>query len=443
MKTNLRNVITLIFLALLSTGAIAQKGVEDGSKFGHGEDSVNCRKNESLYRSYYDQNNYQMAIPFWRQNMQDCPLSSVNLYIRGEKMYKDLYIESKNEAYIDTVFQILDQKSKYFGHAAVNEARKATDLWDLNSDSPAFLKRSFDILNDVFNSAGTIVDPDAMVIFMAVNAKLFSMGELTNDVVINSYATLSKLIEARLARTPDDSRAAGVKSNLDIIFKTSGAATCEGLIPLFTPKVAANPKDGALLKQVITLLYDAGCTDQDLYFRSVEKLYALEKNSNSAYQLAEMYFQRGNMESAEKHYIEAAGMESDNLKKSSYYTKLATLKLEAKDFPKVREYARSAIAANSGNGAAYLLIGKAYGATKLGNDDFDNRAVYWIAVDYFLKAKNTDPALTDLANESISAYSKLFPSKEDCFFRGIIEEGATYSVGGWIGESTTIRFKRE
>ena len=104
MKTNLSKAITLVILVLLSAGAYAQKGVEDGSKFGHGEDSINCRKNESLYRSYYDQNNYQMAIPFWRMNFNECPLSSINLYIRGEKMYKDLYVETKDEAYIDTVF---------------------------------------------------------------------------------------------------------------------------------------------------------------------------------------------------------------------------------------------------------------------------------------------------------------------------------------------------
>ena len=93
-----------------------------------------------------------------------------------------------------------------------------------------------------------------MIIFMAVNAKLFTMGQLTNEVVINNYALLSGLIDSRLAKMPNDTRIGTVKTNVDLIFKSSGAATCEGLIPLFTPKIAANPKDGALLKKVITLL---------------------------------------------------------------------------------------------------------------------------------------------------------------------------------------------
>ena len=77
-----------------------------------------------------------------------------------------------------------------------------------------------------------------------------------------------------------------------------------------------------------------------------------------------MYYQRGNSAAAEKHYIEAAGMEEDNLKKA-YYTKLASIKLDGKDYPKAREYARSALAVNSSNGMSYLIIGNAYAHQRL------------------------------------------------------------------------------
>ena len=42
----------IALFALTSTVAMAQKGVEDGSRFGHGQDSIDCLNNLSLYGEY-------------------------------------------------------------------------------------------------------------------------------------------------------------------------------------------------------------------------------------------------------------------------------------------------------------------------------------------------------------------------------------------------------
>ena len=67
MKARLHKTITVIFLSFLVLPLFGQKGIEDGSKYGHGEDSANCRRNLSLYKTYYDQQNYDMALNFWRK----------------------------------------------------------------------------------------------------------------------------------------------------------------------------------------------------------------------------------------------------------------------------------------------------------------------------------------------------------------------------------------
>ena len=67
------------------------------------------------------------------------------------------------------------------------------------------------------------------------------------------------------------------------------------------------------------------------------------------------------------------------------------------------------------------------------------KAIYWLAVDYLNKAKSIDPSVADKANSKIASYKKYFPTKEDCFFKGI-KEGQTVEVGCWIGESTKARF---
>jgi beta-galactosidase GanA len=64
-------------------------------------------------------------------------------------------------------------------------------------------------------------------------------------------------------------------------------------------------------------------------------------------------------------------------------------------------------------------------------------------VDYLTRAKNTDPSLKDQVDERIAIYSRLFPTKEEAFFRSIVDEGASYHVGGWVNENTTVRFRKE
>ena len=55
-----------------------------------------------------------------------------------------------------------------------------------------------------------------------------------------------------------------------------------------------------------------------------------------------------------------------------------------------------------------------------------------------IKARNVDPSVTENANKQITNYSKYFPGKEDAFFLGL-NNGDSYTVGCWIGETTAIR----
>ncbi|MCK4992131.1 MAG: hypothetical protein KAS29_16655, partial [Bacteroidales bacterium] len=84
MKTKALKPILLATLSLLFVlPAISQKGIEDGSKYGKGQDSINCIKNLSLYREFFKHNNYKDAINPWRQVFGECPLSSERMYVEG------------------------------------------------------------------------------------------------------------------------------------------------------------------------------------------------------------------------------------------------------------------------------------------------------------------------------------------------------------------------
>jgi tetratricopeptide (TPR) repeat protein len=120
-----------------------------------------------------------------------------------------------------------------------------------------------------------------------------------------------------------------------------------------------------------------------------------------------------------------------------------------KKYSEARKYALASISTlsglgiNKGQGRCYIIIGMCYAATQLYPQDAKgrilNKTVYWVAVDKFVKAKQIDPSVEAQATEFINSYSRFYPTKEERFDLPNEFSGNTYYVGGWIGETTTIR----
>ncbi len=385
MKARLPKAIIVIFLSFFVLPLFGQKGIEDGSKYGHGEDSANCRRNLSLYKTYYDQQNFDMALCFWRKAFYECPKSSSNLHLHGINMFKNLYAQTKDRAYIDTIEMIYDARIKYFNRKSYYLGRKGMDIFDVSGENLDLVKLAYATLEDAIETDPRRADPTVLTVFMGTAQMLFENNLIGNEEVINDYGMLMDILDERIAavnRPPD----VNAKETIDMIFKASGAGTCDGLIPIFTQRVADNPDDSALLEKVLELLEDAKCVDSDLYYKAAEHLYQIEKTAESAYHLAEMNYDKMNFDRAEKYYLEAVKMEENNNLKSSYYVKLATLRLNSEDYRAARNYAKRAIEANPENGTAYMIVGNAYSSVKPFDDELKNQMVYWVAADYFKKA---------------------------------------------------------
>ena len=85
-----------------------------------------------------------------------------------------------------------------------------------------------------------------------------------------------------------------------------------------------------------------------------------------------------------------------------------------------------------------MSLGNIYisGAKSCGNE-FEQKTVYWIAVDMFNLAKR-DADVEARAKKSINTYSKYFPSTEVCFFNNV-EKNSDYKIECWINKSTVVR----
>ncbi len=65
------------------------------------------------------------------------------------------------------------------------------------------------------------------------------------------------------------------------------------------------------------------------------------------------------------------------------------------------------------------------------------REVYWLATDYYQRAKSVDSEVASKANTKISQVKKSYPTVDDLFTYGI-DEGKSITIQ-CLGETTTAR----
>ena len=231
--------------------------------------------------------------------------------------------------------------------------------------------------------------------------------------------------------------------NIEIIFSNSGTASCENLVDIFTPKFAEQGSDIDFLKKVTQILDKNVCDDTKLFADASEQLYKLEPSPLAAYNIAKLYVKKGtddDFAKAAEYYENAIMDETDDLAKAKYFYELAYVRLKLGAYSEVRRNANEAIKRNRSWGNPYLLIAMAYAATSksCGADDFEQKAVYWAAVDKCKKAKSVDKTIAEQAQQLIKSYAGQFPNNEEAFFRNLTN-GKSYKVGCWINENTIVR----
>ncbi|MEA3316964.1 MAG: tetratricopeptide repeat protein [Bacteroidota bacterium] len=446
MKTITKGFIATLLLSFVVLSSFGQKGVEDGSKYGHGKDSISCIRNISLYREYYKQNNYTDAINSWKAVYMDCPKASKNIYLDGIKMIKasikNAESDEQQAELADSLLRIYDKRIKYFGQKGYVLGRKGNDFIRVSKNTVENMQKGYDILSEAIAIRGKSAGDAELVVYFQTSKVLYSAKKFDGTTVVKDYALVMNIIDSKLQKKPDSKRTIRAKDAIEKIFETSGAASADNLIALFEPQFKEKPNDLELLKKIHTLLGNTkGGNETVLYFKVAENLNKIEPKATLAYQLAKRYSNIEKYKESSKYFKQAIELQEDNIEKSNYYLELGDITYKKLgNYAIARSYARKAHELNNKSGYPYMLIGHIYSAaTKSCSDKaFEQNAIYWAAVDNFAKAKSINPDLTDKANKYITTFSKYFPDSETIFFNGF-NEGDSYKIECWINETTTVR----
>ena len=418
---------TLVAVLLLSGGVT--------SAFAQTED---CNKNSSISHEAVRAGNFKDAYLPWKEVLKACPTLRYYTFSDGQKNF-------------DELMELHDLKMKYIPEFIAKGTKLSTSVdgalgakaldyialapkMDVNQAYNWF-KQSVDA--EKGNSEGAILH-----YFLDMSLNKLKIDTNHKEQFIQDYLTASEYADDAVTAEPDANKKKTlqqVKDNLVAMFINSGTADCESLQGIYGPKVEANQTDSAYLKKAIAVMKMMKCTESEAYFQASYYMYKINPTADAATGCGYMAYKKGDFDTAIKYFDEALSLESDSEKKAQLCYIVAASLFNSKKLSQARSYLQKAIGFKENFGDAYILLAQLYASSPNWNDESAlNKCTYFVVIDKLQRAKAVDPSVADKANELISTYARYTPKAEDLFMLGI-KAGDRVTIGGWIGESTTVR----
>lgn len=438
-----RKVLFLVAVLCVSSLAFAQNS--------------ECDADISVYREAFKQwdgkasSANPVMIQAWRRVFLNCPSYKERTLTDGTKIVNNALIRStKDEAlkekYIDTLVMVYETRIQYFpktkaGNQVGNiKGRMGLDLMGF----PSRMEQAYNALKDAIDIDGNNSNYAFIDGLFATTINMVKAGKIDESMILDEYSRLMDIVEFNIKKYTEEGNEkllnsyTATKGNLEA--SVQPYANCDDLVRIYQKKFDADPDNVELLNKIASTFAARNCDKTDLYLAVAVKLHKLNPSPESAYFIGKRYLIDQEYGKATSFLIEAT-KSADTKSAEQAYKYLAQIMLKEGRWEQGRTYARKAIELDKTDGEPYMIIGYLYASS--GKDCNVNplhaKAVYWVAVDQFVKAKSVDPSMAAKANEMIRDYSKMFPTSEDAFFYNVFE-GDTYQVECWINETTKARF---
>ena len=269
--------------------------------------------------------------------------------------------------------------------------------------------------------------------------------------MLTDYLALTDYVQAGLARAQeagkdrDVERYEKAKGNIETVFVA--IADCADMVPVLNVAVAADPDNMDLKLKVLRLLNKKECTDNDLFLPVATAVYSVEPSAPAAYAIGIGFAKASQLDSSLTYMEDAVNRCGDCTEKLTYLLKTGQIASAMGRTSTARNYARQVLAVDAENADAFMLIGDAIaGSSSACNDGaLGGRSVYWVASDYYARAKRLNEELAEKASKKMANMAKQFPTVDDIFTYGK-QAGGSFTVPNkpgcpCSGETTTIRVR--
>lgn len=483
----MKKIIAIVTVIFMSSFAFAQKPCS--FKYGANEaDSLKCLEQITNFRTFYNAKSYGDAYEAWQYIIQNSPCSWDGIYTNAQTLFQNLIKEEKDsvrrELLIDSLFYTFDNRSNFFpekftpgsglGLKAYNTMRyrksqyeQAFDwfiqsvemekentqpaIWDTYfqlAENLTIAKKDTSIVIEAYERATDYID---LSILNATKAYEKDVDELDTLMAQLNNGQIDRMAYDKQAKrlTADSLRQSKLITNyrktLSKIEKdVTPYASCEVMEALYAKKFDEIKGNLSSVSKMVNTMYKGGCTSSPLFQEALAILHKASPSRNSAFIMGNLTFQNyiksQNNEDFTKtvdYFKESVNLSETHEQKADANYMLALAYRMKGSFSEARSAAYEALKSKPNMGKAYILIGDLYASSggRCGDEQVPG-AYNWAAADKYAKAASVDPSC---ANEANNKRAKLrFPSKDELFKRGL-SSGASYHVGCWIQENTTVR----
>lgn len=436
---------TLVAVLLLSGGVTSAFAQND------------CNANSSISHEAVRAKNYKDAYAPCMAVLKECPTLRYYTFTDAQKILVGFLNEIKDrnsadyQKYFNELMDVYDLRIKYIpefvnkgmkGVPSTADALGAKAVDYLQYAPKPDMEQAYKWLKESVEAEKAGSKGAVLHYFLDISMQKVKADNNHTDQFFQDYINASKYADDAIAAESNEAKKQNlqaIKDNLVAMFINSGVADCESLQNIYGPKIEENKADSAFLKKAISILKMMKCTESPAYFAASDYMYRINPTADAAVGVAYMYYKKNDFDNAVKYFDEALNMETDNNKKAEMAYVTAAALWQAKKLSQARTYAQKAISFNENYGEPYILLAQMYGSNPNWSDEPAlNRCTYFVVIDKLQRAKAVDPSVTDKVNELIGTYARHTPQAKDLFMLGY-KAGDRITIGGWIGETTTIR----
>lgn len=423
--------IAIIGFSFAATPALAQSECN--------EDDV--RMNYSLYYEDYKIESWDTSLPYLKWILKCAPGFPSNNdrnYRRLVEVYEGLATQQEDadmkRTYLDSALYMHD-----FAPSALEDAGIEADLYQWTFNKGRFIQKHNADLPDLQTEVGAIYR----------HAYELDTPKMQNYYI--NYIIVDLVSKDRKADAVDfmDLVENDFGDNAEIMttvetWRGQLFTSPEERIGFLESQIDKNPGDADLQAELLQLYMDEGI--RDLAYELADRVMADSPTPRLFRTVAKMRLDDGDTADAISLYEQSLELDGGPEAAREVYFNIGIAHQQENRLATARSQFRRSLEADPTYVQALIAIGDLYVTAVQGCGSFEreDRAVYWLAADYFDRAASRAETETyaNQARQRTGNIRRFFPTAEDKFFKNW-NPGDRFAIDygcyTWIGESTSVR----
>lgn len=457
--TNLTSISFLfigIFSCLMTLNAFGQCAT-----FSNAEGGAEAKEAHVIYRDFLKSGEFDKAYEYWKKAYEIAPAADGNRtvqYTDGVKLlmnkYKKATDDTEKTALRDQILALYDAIPEcYPDDKAFALGRK---VYSMYYDFNMYRDEIYKVGKMAIEAGGMNTEYVALPPTADGLVSEWKAGNVEVDEARRIFKKIQDILDHNIANNQRlKAQYEQTKQNVDGTLRVIEPEVfdCQYFKDKYMDEYQADPDNPDVYREVYKKLVQGGCDKEDPFMKEIsekDKAYIAaekarllkEKQENNPGWYASQLYKDGAYDMAIDKYQEAIEQETDPEQQASYYFSMASIQFrKLKQYSTARANARKAASLKDNWGRPYMLIGDMYASTASScGDSWNQRLAILAAVDKYSYAKSIDGEVAEEASEKIGRYRSSYPEQQEGFMRGV-KAGQSATVGCWIGESVSVRFK--